>query len=424
MVVIKLGSYFFLKARVPEPEQDILSSLPQPQHPPLRTSKSAAAHLGSIAEEQGEAASLLLDQIYHSRSLSNLCSEGGEAASSPSAALAGSPGLGLPLEGGGSGSPRPARSPPSSAAPLPWDKLLGFLEHSQIHRLGETLSIHHKIVLHSLVVPRTLAKGEVLMQCGEDARDGLFLVTSGSFGVQAPGAEEPLCVFEAGTSLGENALIAGVIPATPATSSAGGQLWMPSFLATRPSTVVALEDSSVVALSAASFADFCLTYPEAGATIILESTCRQWRVAHTLLVEYFLLKEARLAALEPPGTYPAFSFSPGPGGQWGVAATAAAPSAAAAAAPPPSPPPLPCLWQTWRQPLMPSSQSPLARWCTRRAPPAMPCTASCQAGQPPPPRTARRAPGLALGCSTAQTFQWPPCAPPCQPPPGHTPTCA
>ena len=383
----KYATFLILKARVPAAEEAILHSYPEPARPPLRSSRSALSLLeplrsaaeagGAAAGSRGggsssggdgseAAASQLWGEVVASHSrlclagLVGASEGGGDAPSSP-----GGESVGLPMDdaaspqrSSSSSSSSSSSGTPASSAPPTREDLLLFLEQAQIQRLGETLRTHHKVHLHSLMAPRALRRGEVLMAAGADAQDGLYLVTSGRFGVMA-GAAEPLCVFEAGTSLGENALIAGVIPGVargggaPAAAraasraAAGAPQWMPSVMATRPSTVVALEDSSVLCLNAAHFSDFCALYPEAGATIVLESTCRQWRVAHTLLVEYFLLEEAWQASLEPPGESPAFAFAAGEGGLWGVAAArggggraAGGSSSSAATAAAPLPPPI------------------------------------------------------------------------------------
>ena len=361
LALVKVFLSLQLKARVPPTEENVLHSYPQQQHPPLRTVKSAVALLTSLEDGSGDGeghTEALLGEIVASQSRLSLVDLAADDAALPASPRAreeaGEEGaLGLSLEEGGS----PLRSD-AAGRPLEDWRLLS--ELAQIQRLGETLSTDHKVHLRSLMTERTLREGEVLMELGADASDGLYLVTAGSFCVKASkGAslgEAPLCVFEKGTSLGENALIAGVIPGVSQAPSSSGassprprtlQQWMPSFLATRPCTVVAQEASRVLCLSAASFSKFSARYPEAAATIIMESTCRQWRVAHTLLVQYFLLEEAWQASLEPPGAFPAFSFAPGEDGQWGVCASPSTSAAArgggagaAAAAVPAFPPPI------------------------------------------------------------------------------------
>ena len=239
----KFSTFLHLKARVPAAEEAILHSYPEPARPPLRSSRSAlslleplrsAAEAGSAAagsrrggggggsssggDGSESAASQLWGEVVASHSrlclagLVGASEGGGDAPSSP-----GGESVGLPMDDAASpqrsssSSSSSSSGTPASSAPPTREDLLLFLEQAQIQRLGETLRTHHKVHLHSLMAARALRKGEVLMAEGADAQDGLYLVTSGRFGVMA-GAAEPLCVFEAGTSLGENALIAGVIP--------------------------------------------------------------------------------------------------------------------------------------------------------------------------------------------------------------------
>ncbi len=338
MAAYKFINFLLLKLRVPASVPNALHSLPQPQHAPLRHTKSALASLHDLDDSEDAENARLVSEIRQSQSslfLAGLAgsSDEGSPTSSPRSKV------GLALDGAES----PRNMSPGTHTPS--EAIIRFLGH--IQRLGETLKTHHKADLQRLMVERTLAPGEQLYRNGEDARDGLYLIVSGRFGVLAEHKQQTVCLceFEAGTSLGENALIAGCVPnvvqgggrggafamaSSSGSGSGSGSLlhkplqqqafWMPSSWATRPSSCTALEESRVLCLSAAAFAGFAGRFPEAVTTIILENTCRQWRVAHTLLVDYFLLEEAWRASLEPPGSSPAFSFSAGEGGLWGVPA--------------------------------------------------------------------------------------------------------
>jgi len=251
---------------------DVLTDQGRP--PPLDLSSLAAP-----APEAGEDSARALAHLRRELSLA-LLAGGGSGGGGGGAAALGSPSLddvGLPLEPGTPG------GGPAVEGVLPFLKLIA--------RLGGALSLVQTLDLQRVMVPRTLERGETLMAAGADAADGLYLILRGRLGVFAggegggvasggtgvrrvpsaasqgslPEAASPragegsgeggqLCAFEAGASLGENALLAGVLPAAGGSSSGGGigsggaaaqpappaAAWLPSSDATRPVTVRAL----------------------------------------------------------------------------------------------------------------------------------------------------------------------------------------
>jgi predicted acylesterase/phospholipase RssA/CRP-like cAMP-binding protein len=81
---------------------------------------------------------------------------------------------------------------------------------------------------------------------------------------------------------------------------------------TRPVTCIALVDTTLLKLTRETFRWWTELHPQAVVSFILTTTTRQWRVAYYLLVDFFRLRDAWVATLEPPGYAPAFEFVDAP----------------------------------------------------------------------------------------------------------------
>ena len=209
-----------------------------------------------------------------------------------------------------------------------------------ISHLGGTLQVMHVCALHARLTKRVLETGDVLFSRGDDGATGLYIVSEGRLGVSAgdnasedvctrgaaaaaqvweggdveegvdavPISEEGpdglLCIFGAGTTLGENNLLAGMRTKT----SIGGGAWSVSADSTRAVTVRALERSVVLQIDAEAFSWFASTFPEAVISLVLDTHARLWRVSSTLLIDCLRLADAWHFSLEPPGSAPAFFF--------------------------------------------------------------------------------------------------------------------
>jgi len=242
--------------------------------------------------------------------------------------------------GGGGGSPRSAAPPPPPSGGAARDEMAAL---SRLTHLGKLDPAEQRALYEAMHV-RDLVADEDLFREGADADDGLYLLLSGKLGVfkdeaRSRGAPHPLpptgamrrqtsasalnleedfarealCEFEEGAMLGENAVLAGLLPLRGGGDGGGAPSggWLSSCGSKRPATLRALRPSKVLCLPAAKLGAFALASPAAIVSIILDCVSKQWRVAHALLVGYLRLETARRAASEPPGSFPAFFLGAG-----------------------------------------------------------------------------------------------------------------
>jgi CRP-like cAMP-binding protein len=156
----------------------------------------------------------------------------------------------------------------------------------------------------------------------------------GSLGVHAAASsarEHPgplLCTFGKAQTIGENALLASTASASTGIGTSDGSL-----LSRRPVTAIAQSDCILMRLNQPLFMWFVEHHPDALTSFVLTTTARQWRVAYYLLVEFLRLEDSWLAALEPPGSEPAFVLSESPSRHRSGPASTPTPSEMAKASP-------------------------------------------------------------------------------------------